>query len=83
MLSDILQNFHFLLRIKDAHLYQTAEEGAATQIVFSVDPKLKNISGKYFVKCKEKDTSKEAQGDDRSKWLLNESVTLAKLKNFI
>jgi hypothetical protein len=59
--------------------FKTPIEGAQTQIRLAVDPDLENVSGKYFVDCKEAKTSKQAESDENGEWLYRKSVELVKL----
>jgi NAD(P)-dependent dehydrogenase (short-subunit alcohol dehydrogenase family) len=54
--------------------YKTAFEGAQTQIMLAVDPKLEKVSGKYFADCEEKTPSDAAQSDETARWLWAKSV---------
>ncbi|KRT85312.1 dehydrogenase, partial [Oryctes borbonicus] len=44
-------------------------QGAQTTIFAALDPKLEKITGKYFVDCKETETSPAAQDDSTASWL--------------
>lgn len=58
---------------------KTSTEGAQTQIMLAVDPDLEDVTGKYFVDCKEKKPSKESLDEDFAKWLWDKSVELLKI----
>jgi hypothetical protein len=49
--------------------YKSPHDGAQTQIMLAVEPELQNVTGKYFVGCKEANTS----DDEMAKWLWNHS----------
>jgi retinol dehydrogenase 12 len=59
--------------------YRSIEYGAQTQIMMSVEPQLKIVSGKYFVGCAEKEISARARDDALGKWLWSCSENLTKL----
>ena len=63
--------------------YKTTHEGAQTQIRLAVDPELRNVTGKYFSDCAEKEPSKAACNDKTAEWLWNKSTKLIneRLKN--
>lgn len=46
----------------------------------AVEPKLENVSGKYFADCAIASESKDAQDDDTAAWLWEISEQITKLK---
>lgn len=60
--------------------YRSIETGAQTQIMLSIEPQLEKVTGKFFIKCAEKETSAEARDDELGKWLWDHSEKLTKLK---
>lgn len=59
--------------------FKTPYEGAQTQIRLAVDPELDNVTGKYFVNCKETTPSSDAQNDATAAWLYQKSDELVNL----
>ncbi|RWS12755.1 Retinol dehydrogenase 14-like protein, partial [Dinothrombium tinctorium] len=59
---------------------KTAEEGAQTTIFLSVSKKVENVSGKYFVDCREARSSRKAEDVELAKklWSVSESLTAIK-----
>jgi retinol dehydrogenase-13 len=64
-----------------APFFKTSEEGAQTQIRLAVDPDLENVTGKYFVDCKEASVSKDANNDETAVWLYRKSAELVGLQD--
>lgn len=52
---------------------------AQTSITCALDPKLKNVSGKYFINCREAEKTKDAQDDETADWLWRTSEKLTGL----
>lgn len=59
--------------------YRNVDYGSQTQIMLSVEPDLSNVTGKYFVDCKEKEPKSHAMDEETQKWLWTESEKLAGL----
>lgn len=64
-----------------AFFFKTPKSGAQTQIRLSVDPELKDVSGKYFVDCVEKVPSHAACDDEMASWLWKISSELTKVNS--
>ncbi|RWR98492.1 retinol dehydrogenase 14-like protein, partial [Dinothrombium tinctorium] len=62
------------------HLQKTAEEGAQTTIFLSVSKRVENVSGKYYVDCREARSSRKAEDVELAKklWAVSESLTAIK-----
>lgn len=56
---------------------RNAITSAQTTITCALDPKLENVSGKYFTNCKVTEVTKDAQDDDTADWLwrISEKLT--------
>lgn len=54
----------------------TAEQGAKTSIYLASSPEVADVTGKYFVKCKQRTPSKAAQDDDAARhlWEISEEL---------
>lgn len=48
--------------------------------MLAVEPELENVSGKYFVDCKEANPSSKAQDDEMAEWLWKKSLELTGLE---
>ncbi|XP_055715247.1 retinol dehydrogenase 12-like [Phlebotomus papatasi] len=59
--------------------YKSVTSGAQTQIRCAVDPKLANVSGKFFSEVKEEDLVPHAEDEQTAEWLWNESLRLTEL----
>jgi NAD(P)-dependent dehydrogenase (short-subunit alcohol dehydrogenase family) len=62
-------------------ILKTPEEGAQTQICLAVDPNLAEVSGKYFVDCKQAKASDDSTNDELSDWMWKKSEELVGLAN--
>lgn len=60
--------------------HKSPHDGAQTQIMLAVEPELENITGKYFVNCKESDSSEKSKDDETSEWLWTKSLELTGLE---
>lgn len=60
--------------------YRSVEYGSQTTIMLSIEPKLEKVTGKFFVDCKESETSIKSRDDGFGRWLWNHSEVLTKLK---
>jgi retinol dehydrogenase 13 len=56
---------------------KSAASGAQTQIKLALDPELENVTGKYFVDCKETEPAQNAKDDELAAWLWNKSAEMA------
>ncbi|CAB3249623.1 unnamed protein product [Arctia plantaginis] len=56
--------------------FKTPKEGAQTSIYLAVSEEVDNISGKYFMECKEAEYSKVADSEDLVEDIWNKSVML-------
>ena len=56
--------------------FLTAEKGARTSTYLASSPEVSGVSGKYFIKCKPRLPSKEAQNDEAAKrlWKISEEL---------
>lgn len=59
--------------------YKSVKSGAQTTLACALDPDLKDVSGRYFAKCKIAKESKNAQNDDDAAWLWRTSEKLTGL----
>jgi retinol dehydrogenase 12 len=59
---------------------KTIPAGAQTTIHVAVEPKLRNVTGKYFRECKVAETSAEAKDFKTSAWLWRKSEQLTGVK---
>jgi NAD(P)-dependent dehydrogenase (short-subunit alcohol dehydrogenase family) len=57
-------------------ILNTPKEGAQTSICLAVDPDLAEVSGKYFVDCKEAKASADSTNDELAEWLWKKSEEL-------
>ncbi|HLG96549.1 MAG TPA: SDR family oxidoreductase [Bryobacteraceae bacterium] len=55
----------------------TPEQGAETIVYLASSPDVANVTGQYFVKCRVKQPTREAQDDDAARRLWEESARLA------
>ena len=62
-----------------SHFMKTAWEGAQTSIYLALDPDLNEVTGKYFLNCKEDKPWAKARDKETAAWLLNKSMELVKL----
>ncbi|KAG6449324.1 hypothetical protein O3G_MSEX005982 [Manduca sexta] len=65
---------HFILTV----FFKTAKEGAQTSIHLCVSEELDNVSGKYFVDCKQCDVANLARNDNLVEEVWNKSMFLTK-----
>lgn len=67
----------FVLRVATALFAQTAEEGARASIYLATSPQVENISGKYFYREAEIESSKDSYNREIQKrlWILSENLT--------
>jgi hypothetical protein len=70
----------FIIRPIFSPFMKTSFEGAQTQIMLAVDPELQDVSGKYFVNCKETTPSRNAQNEETAEWLYKKSLELVGLQ---
>ena len=56
--------------------------GAATSVFLATSPKVSKVTGKYFVRCKEKRTSRLAQNYENAKKLWDISMELGKVEEY-
>ena len=61
-------------------LFLTAEQGAQTSIYLASSPKVKGVSGKYFVKKTPKTPSRDAQSETNARQLWEKSVEWTRLE---
>jgi retinol dehydrogenase 12 len=60
---------------------KTITAGAQTTVQVAVDPRLRNVTGKYFRECKVAETSAEAKNLDTTAWLWKKSEELTGIKS--
>lgn len=80
--SDILRNasgLQWIFYPAMKMFFKSPRSGAQTTITCALDPKLKNVSGKYFDNCRVKDESNGAKDDDTADWLWMTSEKLTAL----
>lgn len=74
--TDIFRDKNFVFRFFIGIFFKTAEEGAQTTIYLAVSRDVENLSGKYFVDCREKKTASHAEDDSMAEelWKLSEKI---------
>ncbi|CAG9806478.1 unnamed protein product [Chironomus riparius] len=80
--SGIWRNVPFPLNIPMAFIkgfFKTTEEGAQTSLFLACSEDVKNISGKYYLDCKEWDLQPYIIEEDKHKILWEESAKIVKL----
>jgi NAD(P)-dependent dehydrogenase (short-subunit alcohol dehydrogenase family) len=60
----------------ETQILNTPKEGAQTSICLAVDPDLAEVSGKYFVDCKEAKASSDSTNNELAEWLWKKSEEL-------
>jgi len=82
--TDIYRELPWLIRpIADffvGFIFKSAQEGAQTSIYLAVSDEVEGVSGRYFVDCKEANTSKAAMDKSLAKKLWEKSEALVGLK---
>lgn len=73
-------NFRTILYPIVKILYKSIENGAQTQIMLAIEPKLEKVSGKFFVNCKEKEISARARDEETGEWLWEHSKKVTKFR---
>ncbi|XP_055379177.1 retinol dehydrogenase 14 [Condylostylus longicornis] len=59
--------------------FKTTKQGAQTTLHVATDPELENVSGKYYMDCKERGLSNAAQDMEKARKIWEESIKLVKL----
>lgn len=73
--------FRMLFKI-GRHFLISSKKGAMTSVFLATSPKVNRVTGKYFVRCKEKKTSRLAQNYDNAKKLWDISMQLGKIEEY-
>jgi NAD(P)-dependent dehydrogenase (short-subunit alcohol dehydrogenase family) len=77
--TEIARDANVLMRVGMRLVGTTPEKGARTSVYLAADPALERITGKYFVSCREKAPSAEAQDAGLARALWDESAKLVGL----
>ncbi len=74
--------FNFLNKMAKP-FYLSPEKGAATSVYLATSPEVRNITGKYFVRCKQVEPRNKYLTPENGKILWDESLRLSGLKDEI